>query len=214
MASDPKELAEDIKKALGKDKEETSKENKGFAEAIIEAIQLNAIVIIPTGGVNGTAPSSGGPLVDGKAVNGKILGLAGPAIAQIMQLKMGFPSVSAQLLGLANAIAAHMLSNANVVFDPGGIVGVCSNTPTSPGVLTGAGSKGRITGMVPKGLAAAMASSMGGPPTKELEGTAKAIINHLQSKTEISFASASVVAVCSAGGGPIAAGFAAGGRVL
>lgn len=50
---------------------------------------------------------------------GTVSGLSGSAMANEIKTSAGFPSVSAQLLGLANAIANHIMTNAQV---SGGII--------------------------------------------------------------------------------------------
>lgn len=207
-------LADEIKEGLGHGKEKTSKEAQGMAKAIIAELQQNGLVSIAPPGLTGTAPPSGGPLVLGKAVGGKILAILGPSLASRMQLEMGFPTITKQLAQTANNLVTHFSTAGEVIFDPGGIVGVCTNTPTSPGPLTGAGSKGKIAGLVPDTLAPLLASGLGNPVTEEITNLAKAIINHIQGNAEVTLVSGSVTGVCASGGGPLQAGTASGGRIF
>lgn len=211
MPVKPKVLAEDIKLALDQADQPTSDENIGMATAILAELTENALVTIAPPGLTGDAPSSGGPLLKGKAVGGKLLGVAGITLAKKMQSEMGFPAITAELTKMATGIANHFLSKGEAVFDEAAIVGPCTNTPVNPGVLTGAGAKGKIVGLDPDSLASAMAPQ--GPATDEIKAVASAIVKHIHDFAEVSFASPFVFAVCTPGGGPISGGTANGGKV-
>lgn len=207
---DEAELAENLAKALNQ--KEASKQIKKMAKAIIDEVKIGSVNITP-GGVTGTAPSSGGPLPDGAASDGKITLLVSTRLAQELASSMDQSSATDEVKKLAQAITSHIMNEGSVSFTAGGITGVCSNSATSPGALTGQGSKGMINKLDDSALASEMAKAFGGKKTPQLKKQAKAIVDHIKLNSEVSFASGTVVGTISAGGGPIIAGAATGGTI-
>lgn len=211
MAMDANALADALRSGLGKPPP-TSDETKGLARAIIAEMQ-QAVVSHPVGMVTGIAPPSGGPLVNGAASNGLIVGMTPPTLAAKMQSEMGKPMITPELLGMATAIVTHFLTGL-VSFGNGKITGICTNTPVNPGSLTGEGMQGQITGLSGSVLAPLMATSMGKPgPSPELTGLCTELCNYVQNNAEVTYLTGSITGTCSAGGGPISAGTGVGGTI-
>lgn len=206
----PQKFAVELQQALGL-KGPPSAELIGEATAIQMEIAKASVTFAP-GSITGIAPS-GGPLVMGMGVGGAILGMAGPSLASNMQKLMGKPSITPQLQGVANAIVTHVMTGL-VGFPAGGIVAMCSNSATSPGAVTGlACTGGSVSGLSGKILATLMAPLFGGPPSPQLLKYCDAICNHITANALGTIGPGLVAGSASAGGGPIAMGTAAGGKL-
>jgi hypothetical protein len=207
---DEKKLAKDVYQALGQ-AGDPSAEISGMMEAIVEHLKTVAIVNFLPNSVLGTAPS-GGPLQNGSASLGMIVGPAGPALATLMATKMKKEGPTPQLIGLASGFCTHLLT-ATVNFATGNITGVCTNTPSSPGPVTGQGTKGQVTGIAGPACANLVATGIGQPSASpQLISKWTAVIDFLQKSAEVSLPPGSVIATAPPGGGPIAAGVATGGK--
>lgn len=203
------DMADLLKNGLGFGTDPTSNETKGMARAIIAEFGI-AIVSNAPGTVNGAAPPSGGPLTGGTAVGGLIAGMAGATLAAKMQMEMGKPSITPQLLGFAGAMALHFLTGL-VSFTL--ITGACTNTPVSPGALTGAGANGKIAGYSGPTLATAIAAGIGQPSASApLISMCTNLVTYIMANATVTYAG-TVVGICPAGGGPITAGAASGGTI-
>ena len=213
MGVQPKVLAEDIKLAVGQADQKTSDETIGLATAILGELTENGLVNLLPPFVTGDAPPTGGPLLQGKAVQGKLVGMTPPSLTSRMQGEMGFPFATPQLTQMASGIVSHFLSSAQIIFKPNGIVGPCTNTAINPGTLTGAGGGGNIAGLVPGTLADLMSAGLGPGATPEMKAVAAAIVKHIHTFAVASFPSGFVFAVCAPGGGPISGGTGNGGKV-
>ena len=211
MTLNPQQMASDMASAIGQGA--PTMQMIGEATAIISEIMTSGTVLNMVGTVMGTAPPSGGPLTLGSASQGTILGVAGASLAASFQSNMGFPSITPQLLQLATGIATHILTGL-VSFSPGMIMGVCSNTATSPGAFTGlACTNGLISGLDGSVMANIIAPAFGGPPSKQLLDKCKAICTDIMSMGIVTYPPGAVMGVCSTGGGPIAAGSGVGGKI-
>lgn len=210
MAMVPNDLADKIKNALGFGAQPTSKETKGMAQSIIDEMKA-ALVNNPPGTIVGVAPPSGGPLTAGAGTGGLITGMTPPSLAGRFVSNGVAPSQTPQILGMASAICTHFQTGL-VVFAVGGITGSCTNTPTSPGALTGAGANGTIVGLAGPALAGLMSTSYGSV-SPQLLAMCTAIVTYVTANAKVAYASGSVTGVCSAGGGPIVAGTGVGGTI-
>jgi len=209
MAMNPTVLADAIKNGLGFGALPTSGKNTGMAADIVMHVQSGVVNFAP-GTIVGTAPPSGGPLIAGAGTGGLIT-LVPTALASAFAITFGV--MTPEIQALATAISSHVSTLGTVTFAPGTITGACSNTPVSPGVLAGAGAGGTIIGLVGAVLAADIASGIGQPgPTPELINMATEITDHIMNFAVVTLPL--VTGVCSAGGGPIVAGTAAGGTIL
>lgn len=212
MALNPQQLAQQIAQAIGQ--EAASPQTLGEATAIIQELMSNGLVSNLPGTVMGVAPPSGGPLSAGTATSGKILGISGPTLASAFQSAMGYPSITPQLLSLANGITGHILAAGMVSFTTGMILGACSNTATSPGALTGLPSTGgKIAGLDGSAMAVMISPPFGGPPSDQLTNMCKAICTHIMSQAVVTYSAGAIVGVVSAGGGPVAMGAGVGGKI-
>lgn len=201
----PTKLADAIASAVKADS--VTPQILGIASAFVNAM-LAATFSHPV--VNGvTAP--GAPLSAGAAMGGVILGVVGPKIAADIASAVGGPTTP-QILGLGNGFATVMMA-AVVNFDPGGILGQCTNTPTSPGPLAaGSGQNGKIMGLVPDALAAQWMPAFGGM-SPELKAKAKAVVEFFSNEAIAQYPPGSVSGLCPPGGGPLV-GVGAGGLFL
>jgi len=77
-----------------------------FCTGICNHIQTAGIVTY-------TGPTP--PAVPNYFLGGTVSGLSGSAMASLVQAAVGYPSITPQLLGLCDAIATHIISNAQVV---------------------------------------------------------------------------------------------------
>lgn len=212
MAMNATALATAIRDALGFSDKPVSSQSTGMAAAIVTYLSSSAIINFLPGTITGTAPPSGGPLQDGAGSDGVITGLVGADLASEMKTQMGLPSVTAQLTAEAGAICDEVM-NGTVAFSTGSVTGVCGNTPTSPGPLTGQAAGGQISGISASAMADAMASAMGGPATPQLTAMCTAIATHIMGNAVVVVAMPNVTGTCSAGGGPVTLGAAAGGSM-
>ena len=209
MSASP--FADTLKEALGKKDSKTSKETKGLCAAVINETSIAVVSNIP-GTVLGTVPSSGGELLDGAATNGLAVGMTPATLAANMALEMGFGAVSPQLLTMATAICTRC-GLANIVFKAKSITGTCSNSASSPGVLTGEGKGGQVTELDADALAKLMSVAYGGKISDELKDFCKAFVDYIEKNAEVTYVLPTVTGVCSAGGGVLGAGVATGGKI-
>ena len=208
VASD---LADLMKDALGFGDFDTSDENLGFAEAIVEHLQTAVVNHLP-GSILGIAPPSGGPLTNGEAVPvpGNILLVPADLVAGL-SAKLG--QSTPEIAGIAEAISEHFLT-AGVQFETGDITGTCTNTPASPGALIGEGTGGKIVFLSGPILAAEMADGINQPSVSpELLELANAIVDYVGDNAEVSYATGTVTGTAPAGGGPIPDGAGTGGTI-
>ncbi len=209
---DEDKLAKNLHEVQGVPGEPTE-EVKGWAESIIEEVKMLAVVSLLPGTVQGNAPSSGGPLSGGAGGPGLIVGPTGPTLAARMATKMGLGSATPKLLGMATGITTHLLTG-KVMFSSEKITGVCTNTPVSPGTVTGGGTKGKIVGLSTGGMAQLVVLGIGQTEvTDKLRKMCEAIVNHLTDDAEVSFIMGTILGSASAGGGPVIAGTGAGGKI-
>jgi hypothetical protein len=205
-------LADAIKNAIGHSDVATSSQTTGLATAIIDEVKA-AVVTNAPGTVLGTAPSSGGALVDGEASNGVISGMTKESLAGLIKTEVALESITPQLLGLANAIVVHVMIG-KVSFAKGKVIGPCSNTTNSPGALTGLASDGKIAGISGDDMATLAATGLGESSVADtLKAMCNVIANHIMDNGVVAYVSQNVVATCSAGGGPISAGAATLGKI-
>lgn len=204
-------LADAIKNALGQGAQPTSPETTGMAQSIIDELKA---CVVSHALVTGVAAAPGSPLQSGAAVGGLIVGLVGSSLAGRFKDNMGKPSITPELLGMANGMVTKLLA-ATVSFAPGGITGTCTHTAESPGPLVGGvGQNGVLVGVDGGGMATLIAVNMGkGAPTPELTAMCNAIASYLMGNAVASYASGAVTGTCPSGGGPLAAGLAAGGTI-
>lgn len=209
MAMSGPTLATAIKGGLGFGAMANTAQLSGLAAAIVAHVQTGVVAFLP-GTITGTAPPSGGPLIAGAGAGGTIV-LVPTALESAL---VGVFGVSTpEILGMADAISLHVSTLGLVSFASGTITGACSNTPVAPGVLAGVGANGTISGLVAGTLATALAVGIGQPaPTSQLTNMATEIVNHIMNNAVVSLPV--VTATCSAGGGPIIAGAAAGGIII
>ena len=212
MGMSADKLAKALHDAQGAPGEPTS-ELKGMAAAIVAEVSTMSIVTFLPATINGVAPSSGGPLSNGSGSGGTILGPTGPTLAAQMVAKMGKGGTTPQMLGFATGVTTHLLTG-KVSFSPGNITGVCTNSPTSGGTVTGAGSKGKIGGLSASAMAQLIVTGLGQTEvTDRVKKMCEAIVSHLTNDAEVSFTMGGVVGAASAGGGPIIAGAGTAGKV-
>ena len=212
MSLDVKALAKEINKAIeAKDGNgqpiEVTPEMETYAKAIITSLK-SAIVNNPL--VNGlTAPAA--PLAQGSSQNGLITALLPPTWVGVML--SGFPTSNpANLLVEATASTTYIQLAGKVNFQVGGITGICTSTPASPGPLTaGSGNGGKIDN-----LSGSTWAKLASPPTGDpslAEKIYTAISKYLSENAEVNYAIGTVNGVCPAAGGSLIGGTALGGVI-
>lgn len=104
---------------------------------------MTGLVNIDSGNVSGTCtntPLSPGPLAAGAAMNGKLTGLSGSALASLIHNAVGYPgSVSQPLIQFCTAICNYLMSNSSIAFQTGNVNGLCpvGGGPLDEGLATG-----------------------------------------------------------------------------
>lgn len=210
MPMNPTQLAEDIRDALGFASLAVPPQTAAMAAAIVAHVQTGVVTFLP-GTVTGVAPPSGGPLTLGAAMGGTVLLVPSALEAAFIA---AFGTSTPEISGMAIAMSTHF-ATVLAAFATGTITGACSNTPVSPGVLVGAGANGTLSGLIGATLASTVASGIGQAATSpQLSAMCDVIVNHIMDNGVVTLPPASVVGVCSAGGGPIVAGAATGGFIL
>lgn len=209
-------LAADIASGVGAPG--VTPEITAWATGIIQEITTNASVANAPGTVNGVAPTSGGPLIAGLATGGVISGMTGSSMADFVVAASGglYPFASPEMICFCNGIVLHIQSSGLVGFAAGTIVGACSNTLVSPGALVGSGVGGTVSGIDGSAMASIIVGNCAAffpSTTPQLIGKCSAICNHIKDNAVASYLAGTVVATCSAGGGPIIAGAGTGGKI-
>ena len=215
MAMVASDLATQLKAGLGFSGNPMTGQVSGMATAIIAEFAA-ASVANASGTVLGTAPPTGGPLTAGSAAGGTISGMSGSDLASKMKSDSGFPSVSPQLLNFCTAMVTHFLTGV-VSFASGNINGTCTNTagpPPIPGILSaGVGTGGLISGYSGSTLASQLATALGQSDPTPLLNFSTNLVTYVMANAIVSYATGSVTATISAGGGPIVGGAGAGGTI-
>lgn len=104
---------------------------------------MTGLVTFDPGNVTGTCtntPLSPGPLAAGAASNGKLNGLSGPTLANLIHAAVGYPgSVSAKLTQFCTALCNYLMANASITFQTGTVNGLCppGGGPLSAGTASG-----------------------------------------------------------------------------
>lgn len=157
--------------------------------------------------VTGVAPSSGGALTVGTAIGG-IISISPSQMEAITDLQ--FP-LSPQI-NPENAAICSYIGTGLVSFTSGKIIGTCTNTSLSSGILaSGAGVNGTILGLNGTSALAAVTSALGTVGYLGLPFY-NALINYINSNAVCAYASGSVTAAISAGGGAVT-GIGIGGKI-
>jgi hypothetical protein len=212
VAMDVDKLARELHSAQGVPGAPTM-EVRGMAEAIISEVKELAIVSLLPGTIIATAPPSGGSLIGGSAGPGLIVGPSGPTLAARMVAKMGKGGLTPQMLGWATGVTTHLLTG-TVRFSSGMITGSSANTPVSPGPAVGGGSRGKIVGLSPGGMAQLVVLGIGQTQvTDTVRKMCEAIVNHLMNDAEVAFTMGTLLGAASSGGGPVQAMGGSGGKI-
>lgn len=181
---------------------------KAYADAVISTYKAAMFANAP-GTITGTA-APGGPLMVGTGAGGIVTGMSPSTWLGKTQPAFGGATTLSQE---AAASTTYLMSSSIIVFAPGDITGTCTATATSPGILlNGAGSGGKITGLVGTAWAAAVLGAIGIPgPLGAAVYTALA--GYIMANADCSYSSGSVVGTFSAGAGPLVAGAGTGGMI-
>lgn len=188
----------------------------GWGNAVVSHIDTSAIVTNDPGTVTGIAPPNGGDLIDGAADDGRISGLSGSVLASLVATDAGYGFVSGRLLIFCTEIVNHIQNLGRVQFAIGNIIGNCSNTVASPGVLTGSGHDGFVKLLDGTVLANAIHAAEGypGSTSTRLIEFCTGLVNYIMSHAVASYANGNVTAVCPADGGPITDGAGSNGTIV
>lgn len=216
MAMVGADLAEAIRVAMGFPLP-VSSQLSGLASAIVSHLSSTSVVSFAPGSVTGVAPLPPAPpfpaLQTGAASNGLIVGPTGAVLAPLVQSMAGYPSVSAELLGMCTAICTHYTTKSKVAFATGKVVGVCTNTLITPGVFTGTATDGTLSGLVGDDLADEIHAAAGfpGSTSAPLKAMANAITTYILANAVA--LGGVMTGVAPAPSGPITAGAGTGGTV-
>lgn len=108
---------------------------------------MTGLVTFDPGDVTGSCtstPLSPGPLVAGAASNGKLNGLSGSTLANLIHSAVGYPgSVSLRLTEFCTALCNYLMANASVTFLTGTVTGTCP--PGGGPLIAGAASGGTFS---------------------------------------------------------------------
>lgn len=204
------DLADEMKKALGFDQEETTAETIGLAQSFVEEMQQNGLVSHAL--VQGVCPP-GGPLQNGSATNGLIVGVTPVTLLARMVVNMKKPGPTPELKGFADGFVAALLQSL-VDIQPGNVGGTCTNTATSPGPMIGFANYGTIVKFDSSTLANLWSAPYKGETSKELQNLADVVVKYISDNAEISYLPGTITGVAPPGGGPLAGGVGAGGRIF
>jgi len=193
-----------------------------WGTGIVTELQIAGLVAHTSGKVTGTVPPVGGPLLNGAAADGEILGIDGSSMASLIQAgaPLVYPTITSELENFCGVVADHIKDNALVEFASGDITGICTNTIITPGTLAGGeGANGIVTtgsmngsDMADEAISAVPFTPP--PATSELIDFCTAIIDYIEANALITYASGSITGTCSAGGGALIAGAGSGGTIL
>lgn len=213
MAMTGSGMADAIRSAMGFPTP-VSSQLTGWGDGVVQHIQAAGLVSNITGTITGvTAPGS--PLSAGAGAGGLIAGLSGSAMATLVCSNSGgsYPSPTSQLSAFCTQITLHIMTSGIVTFASGDITGTCTNTPLSPGPLAGGmGANGKISGLSGSTLAALVAPAIGqSSVSAPLTSFCTAVCAYIMANATVSYSL--VTGVCPTGGGPLAAGAAAGGMI-
>lgn len=181
-------------------------ELNNYAAGVIASLQ-SAVVTNAPGTIMGVTAASS-PLSAGTGLGGVVVMSPGPMIAKTTS---SFPG--ATFIIQENTAVITYLSTGLANFAAGTITGHCTNTAISPGPLTnGAGSGGLIIGINGPACLAAVKAVF---PTIGPESLPfyTALTTYIMANASISYPMGNVIGVCPAGGGPLSAGSAAGGKI-
>jgi hypothetical protein len=204
------DLAEEIKSALGFDSEPTSAETLGLAQSFTDELQQNGLVSHAL--VVGTCPP-GGPITNAAAQNGLILGVTPATLLTRLITNMKKPGPTPQLQAFAAGFATAITSSL-VDIQPGNVIGVCANSPVSPGPFVGSATMGTIIKLDSSSLANLWAAPQGGDVSKELQNMADVVVKYIMDNAEISYLPGTITGVAPPGGGPLAGGVGVGGKIF
>lgn len=205
-------MADAIKAALGNpvDKDgvpvATTAEMTAYANAVVTTLSAGLVSNAP-----GTVTAVGAPAAPvtlGTAAGGLVAGLLPATFLGI--LTSAFVGANPAALSTnANGSATYLMASSIVAFLAGSITGTCTATPTSPGILAaGAGANGVISGLA--GAAWSTAVAAAGPLGAAVY---TAITAHIMANAKATYATATVVGVFAAGGGPMTLGAGTGGTI-
>lgn len=186
----------------------------GWSSGIINHLITSGLVNFAPGTITGTCPPSGGPLSNGAASMGIVVGLDPSQLASLVQAAAGYPSISTELLKFCQQIVLHIETVGQASFASGNITGACTNTLLTPGSFTGAGMNGTLSNLSGTTLANNIHSAVGypGSTSNQLINFCNAICNYLMTNADITLALATGVA--PVGGGDLSLGTGSGGTFL
>lgn len=188
----------------------------GWGTGIVGELTSFGKISNPPGTVDGIAPTAGGFLVSGIATNGIIFNLDASRLATAVVAAAGYPSVSAEVTAICAQLVLHIETLGKATFNFGGITGVCTNTPLTPGILTGGtGANGFILNLDGTILATAVHGAAGYPGSlsPELTNFCTAIVTYITANAKLSYLAGTVTATCPAGGGHVASAVATAGLI-
>jgi hypothetical protein len=179
---------------------------KAYAAGIVSCLQSAIVSNAPGTIVGVTAP--GAPLTAGAGTGGIMVITPSALQAQTATAFVGAKTIAAENTAIITYIGTGL-----IVFPTGGIVGTCTNTPTSPGPLTaGTGTGGMIVGLTGAAALGAVAPALGTPGPAAV-AFYNALITYILSSAQATYGTGTVQGVCPPGGGPLTAGSASGGTI-
>ena len=150
----------------------------------------------------------GGPLLLGAGTLGVITGMIPATIASDIAEGAGYLGVSSQLSSFCAQIVTHIQTLGLITFEPNSVIGVCTNTPISPGAMIGKASGGKISGLSGSVLAAAIHSTVGYPGvvSGSLTSFCTGMVNYIMDNADFAYPDGQVTGACPPGSGPLSGG--------
>lgn len=182
-----------------------------YATAVVNTLQA-AVVANTPGSVSATALPVPSPILAGSASGGTMTLMEAVWTAA---LAAGFPTAdSGKLSSEATASTGYIASSGTVNFASGGITGLSTATPITPGILTaGEGSGGTVDDLVGDDWAASVVGSQGLASTAIAKAIFNAISTYINANAEAAYATGSINGVFTPGGGSMTAGTGVGGTI-
>ena len=189
----------------------TTPEMTAYATAVVNTLMAGIVAHLP-GSVSATALPVPGPIINGSASDGSITLVDAVWTAALMS---GFPTaMPAKLSSEAAASTGYIMSSGKVNFASGNINGASTATPITPGILVaGLGTGGTVDSLEGDPWAADVTGSQGIASTDIAKAIYGAVADYIGANAEAIYAPGTINGTFAPAGGPLIAGFGAGGMI-